>query len=174
MSETATSPGPFVVRAHGLSRTDLRIHLFSVLTVPLYTLILVFLTIGGPNSHFLLKVSLALVLAGALDLAFLEVASLPRSVRLSQAGVEVRYRVHREHRKWNEFEPEMKRAWGMWSDGGWWIFYRSMDAKGHPKRRRGYWLTDEQSRAIIAYPSGVHWSVDETFSPLPGGPPHSQ
>lgn len=157
--------GTVSVRARGLSRPDRKVLGFLALMYPLYILGALFLTVGGWRDDTWVKVAVGSGALVVMALLFLEITSQPRAVVISARGVVFRYRLHSERRDWASFDPLVKPAWGPWADGGWWISY----PLGHRKdltKRRGHWLTDEQARAILDYPSGKNWTLTPQIQDL--------
>ncbi len=150
--------GTVYVRARGLTRPDWKVLGLFALMSPLYILGALFLTIGGWRDDTWLKVAVGSGALIVMALLFLEITSHPRAAVISARGVVFRYRLHSERREWASFDPLVKPAWGPWADGGWWISYPLGRGKDSTKRR-GHWLTDEQAREILEYPSGKNWTL---------------
>jgi hypothetical protein len=155
-----TGPPKTVVRAHGMSDVDWSVQKATLIFGPMTLALIVFGTVGGYQHDIILKLMVGLGIVLATDLLLMDLVSHPRVVVLAAGGVELRFRAHRERRRWDEWDPVVRRGFGRYASGGWWItFTRHGTTQG-----RGYWLTDEQARALLNYPSGCSWKISPELS----------
>lgn len=153
------------VRARGLSRVDLRLLGLVALLSPIDVALIVFLTIGGWRSDTPIKAVLAVSAIAFIGLMFLEISSYPRKVDISSKGLQFRYRLHRERVEWADIEPLVRPAKGGFHGGSWLLAKHSVRRNGRIKSR-AFWLTAEQTAAILQYPSGRIWSRTEDVDRL--------
>lgn len=156
MVPPSPTPGIVEVRAHGFSKPEWQVQKAVLIFGPIDFFFIVFVTIGGATTNTVPKIVLAIATIIFADLLLLEIAAHPRRVVMAPEGVTFRFRFHAERRFWDSFGPTLKPMTGTHA-GGWLAPYTSI---GRLTRGRtfGYWLTPDQARELLRYPSRKAWS----------------
>ncbi len=142
---------PRRVRTRVLTYTDLRTQLIVLACVPVLALLVLGLTPGGPIHDFDLKLGILISVLAVSDLLIEGVASV-RGIDIGPDGVTFRYLFNSEFGKWSDLFASSEEA-----RHSMWVVIRL--TKGRSPGRRGHWITVEQARAILEYPSGRDWGL---------------
>ncbi len=139
------------VKTRGLTSTDLRTQLVVVACAPVLALLILGLTPGGPTHDFDLKLGILISVLAVSDLLIEGVASV-RGIEIGPTGVTFRYLFNSELGNWSDLVASSEEA-----RHSMWVVIRL--TKGNSPGRRGHWITVEQARAILEYPSGRDWDL---------------
>ena len=153
-SDFAT-PRMLTVETRGLSWLDISFQILIVCAFPVAVLFVIYLSGPRPPANVLPELVEIVVFLIILDFALEEMSSV-RRITLDAQGVQFRFIIHTEVRKWEDLEPGKSPP----EHHGWWLVSRLRNGK--PARQRGYRITIDQARAILGYPSCPEWELSPT------------
>ncbi|MFI5418101.1 MAG: hypothetical protein ACHQ2Y_04295 [Candidatus Lutacidiplasmatales archaeon] len=154
MSQTVSVNGP------GFSRIEWRILLGSLLMTPFFFVTIVLLTIGGAGSNLVPKLIVASAMSVFLGLVGFHLFPYPTRIDLGEDGIRVSTRLHTTRKSWEEVDDEVIPPMGFYRDGGGALVWRyRWPFRTSQPRNAGAWLTREQLRAVLEFPSGKAWRL---------------
>lgn len=145
------------IRTKGLVWADWVILGVFLLLLPVITLMLYYLAIGGFPGGFAgaLIAGISVVI---VTYVIVEARVSVRRIEINPYGITFRYPFRSEHGRWEDLHPSTLPM----SHGTWWLVRRATVA-GRPTIR-GFRLTNEQARAVLQYPACPHWELPESVA----------
>jgi hypothetical protein len=156
MVEGESSGAPKVIPTRGLTAGDC-IQQAIFLGVGILAFLLVWSLSWPPRDAYMhvLTTSAVILWILAVDIALANRTSV-RRVEIEPSGVTFSFLFHRERVAWSDLSASRSRP----ILGGWWV-QRVIAGRDGQTRARAYYLTREQTAAILSYPSRPRWTISE-------------